>query len=337
MEDPDDARRRGSAPAELFRVAGTAHRVGIIAAVSKPFCGTCDRVRLTADGQLRNCLFSRTESDLRGPLRSGVETRNCGPAGSGPWRASAPGTASTTPASCSPTGRCRPSAAERASLRPGESLEAVDDTYRDPSRPIDERVEALLRQLTLSEKAGLFFHRMIGMGRDGELADADPTFGSPSTEDLVVGAHHDALQPVRRSADPAADGRLAQQLAGPGRLDPARDPGDGIHRPAPRLHRQPRRGASTAGPFSQWPEPLGLAAIGDEELVERFADIARQEYLAVGIRVALHPQIDLATEPRWARRVGTFGEDAELSGRLGRRVRPGLPGRPSSGRTRWPR
>ena len=59
--------------------------------------------------------------------------------------------------------------------------------------------------------------------------------------------------------------------------------------------------AILAGPFSQWPEPIGLAAIGDAALVERFADIARQEYLAVGIRVALHPQVDLATEPRWAR------------------------------------
>ncbi len=60
-----------------------------------------------------------------------------------------------------------------------------------------------------------------------------------------------------------------------------------------------------------------MAAIGDEAVVETFADIARQEYLAVGLRVALHPQIDLATEPRWARQVNTFGEDAELSGRLG--------------------
>ena len=72
VEDPGDALRRGSAPAELFRVAGTDHRVGIIAAVSQPFCGACDRVRLTADGQLRNCLFSAAESDLRGALRRGA-------------------------------------------------------------------------------------------------------------------------------------------------------------------------------------------------------------------------------------------------------------------------
>jgi len=72
VEDPDDALVRGSAPAELFRVVGTSYSVGIIAAVTKPFCGACDRVRLTADGQIRNCLFARTESDLRTPLRSGA-------------------------------------------------------------------------------------------------------------------------------------------------------------------------------------------------------------------------------------------------------------------------
>src|SRR5439155_9972037 len=71
-----------------------------------------------------------------------------------------------------------------------------------------------------------------------------------------------------------------------------------------------------AGAFSLWPEPIGLAATGDEALVEQFGDIPRQEYLAVGIRVALHPMADLATEPRWARISGTFGEDAQLSARL---------------------
>ena len=71
-EDPADAAARGSAPAELFRVDGTDYSVGIIASVTKPFCGSCDRVRLTSDGQLRNCLFSRTESDLRTPMRSGA-------------------------------------------------------------------------------------------------------------------------------------------------------------------------------------------------------------------------------------------------------------------------
>ncbi|OYN92959.1 GTP 3',8-cyclase MoaA [Enemella evansiae] len=72
-EDAEVAAARGSAPAELFRVVGTPHQVGFIAAVTRPFCGNCDRVRLTADGQIRNCLFARTESDLRAALRSGAE------------------------------------------------------------------------------------------------------------------------------------------------------------------------------------------------------------------------------------------------------------------------
>ena len=70
---PDDLRQRGSAPAEAFLVDGGPARVGVIASVTRPFCGTCDRVRLTADGQVRNCLFARSESDLRGPLRAGAD------------------------------------------------------------------------------------------------------------------------------------------------------------------------------------------------------------------------------------------------------------------------
>ena len=69
---PDDTRARGAAPAEAFLVDGGPARVGVIASVTRPFCGSCDRVRLTADGQVRNCLFAREESDLRTALRSGA-------------------------------------------------------------------------------------------------------------------------------------------------------------------------------------------------------------------------------------------------------------------------
>ena len=68
----DSERSRGAAPAETFLVNGGPARVGVIASVTRPFCGACDRVRLTADGQIRNCLFARSESDLRSPLRSGA-------------------------------------------------------------------------------------------------------------------------------------------------------------------------------------------------------------------------------------------------------------------------
>ncbi|MFG1826392.1 GTP 3',8-cyclase MoaA [Microbispora bryophytorum] len=68
----DDPRERGSAPAELFLVDGGPQRVGVIGSVTRPFCGACDRVRITADGQVRNCLFATEESDLRAALRSGA-------------------------------------------------------------------------------------------------------------------------------------------------------------------------------------------------------------------------------------------------------------------------
>ncbi len=69
---PADPTSRGSAPAEAFLVDGGPGRVGVIGSVTRPFCGACDRVRLTADGQIRNCLFARHESDLRTPLRAGA-------------------------------------------------------------------------------------------------------------------------------------------------------------------------------------------------------------------------------------------------------------------------
>ena len=76
-ESFDAARRstaaeRGSAPAEEWLVDGGPGRVGVIGSVTRPFCGACDRVRLTADGQLRNCLFAREESDLRAAMRAGA-------------------------------------------------------------------------------------------------------------------------------------------------------------------------------------------------------------------------------------------------------------------------
>lgn len=76
--EPEGADARGTAPAETWRVVGHTAlgggpaRVGVIASVTRPFCGDCDRVRLTADGQVRTCLFAREESDLRGALRAGA-------------------------------------------------------------------------------------------------------------------------------------------------------------------------------------------------------------------------------------------------------------------------
>ena len=70
--DLEELPGRGAAPAERFRIDGGPATVGVVASVTMPFCGSCDRLRLTADGQLRNCLFANGETDLRGPLRSGA-------------------------------------------------------------------------------------------------------------------------------------------------------------------------------------------------------------------------------------------------------------------------
>ncbi|MBD0693597.1 GTP 3',8-cyclase MoaA [Streptomyces sp. CBMA123] len=79
--------RSGNAPAEEWRIAGTDTVIGVIASVTRPFCGGCDRVRLTADGQLRNCLFATEESDLRALLRGGADDARIEAA----WRASVAG------------------------------------------------------------------------------------------------------------------------------------------------------------------------------------------------------------------------------------------------------
>jgi beta-glucosidase len=71
--------------------------------------------------------------------------------------------------------------------------------------------------------------------------------------------------------------------------------------------------AGSGGTISQWPEELGLSATFDPTITEQFGTIAAKEYRALGIATALSPQIDLATEPRWNRFIGTFGEDPKLA------------------------
>jgi GTP 3',8-cyclase len=88
---PDDPDGRGSAPAEMFLVDGGPDRVGVIGSVTRPFCGTCDRVRLTADGQVRNCLFATTETDLRTLLRAGATDGQLAAAWRGAVAAKLPG------------------------------------------------------------------------------------------------------------------------------------------------------------------------------------------------------------------------------------------------------
>jgi beta-glucosidase len=195
-----------------------------------------------------------------------------------------------------------------------DSAGEAQHDYRNPELSVAERVEDLLGRMTLAEKAGLLFQTMIVVG-SGDLSEASSAFRVNSAEHMIKNqllTHFNVVRTADNARELAEWQNRLQQLAAGTRLSiPVTLSTD------PRNHFTENVGtAATAGAFSQWPETLGLAAIGSAELVERFADIARQEYLAVGLRLALHPQIDLATEPRWSRISGGFGEDADLTSKL---------------------
>ncbi len=198
------------------------------------------------------------------------------------------------------------------------------DVYEDPRRPIEARVEDLLSQMTLEEKAGLLFINGTAINADGSIEEkpgtADPGGVAVNQIDRQKINHFNLWQIPGAQVVAGWYNRL-QQFAEHSRLGiPVTIASD------PRNHFTRNIFAMAATDFSQWCETLGFGAIGNAELVKQFADIVRKEYLAVGIRVALHPQIDLATEPRWPRISGTFGEDAHLTALLAKAYIEGFQG-----------
>lgn len=180
----------------------------------------------------------------------------------------------------------------------------LKDIYEDAAKPIEERIDDLLSQMTVDEKAGLMFNAISGMefGEGVERVDSLISQvhinhidmpGMPTAKMLLE--HNNAVQKI------AENTRLGIPIT---------------------FYSDPRhslRFSEAAGPnryHSWWPSELGFGAIGDADLVREFGDISRQEYLAIGVRLALHPMADLATEPRWFRVYTTFGEDADLSAKL---------------------
>ncbi|MEU7071476.1 glycoside hydrolase family 3 N-terminal domain-containing protein [Streptomyces narbonensis] len=197
--------------------------------------------------------------------------------------------------------------------------------YEDATRPVDERVEDLLARMTPEEKAGQLFHSMLMMNADGTpVTETDGSTLPLTTPDLIEDRRltHFNLLGTYGAREMALWHNAIQEMAAGTRLGiPVSLSTDPRHAFTDNI------GASfNAGAFSAWPEALGLAAIGDPELVLAFADTVRREYLSVGFRTALHPQIDLATEPRWSRQSGTFGSDAKLTGELVRAYVRGLQG-----------
>jgi len=192
------------------------------------------------------------------------------------------------------------------------------DIYEDGRQPLEARVNDLLRQMNMEEKAGLLFINGARINDDGSLGKKPVKPGMfsfvPLGDDQMRDKkmNHFNLWAIPGIPALATWYNNIQKFAEDStRLGiPVTIASD------PRNHFSSNIFSMTAATFSQWCEPIGLAAIGEEALTRDFANTARQEYLAVGIREALHPQIDLATEPRWPRIAGTFGEDAALSAKM---------------------
>ena len=188
------------------------------------------------------------------------------------------------------------------------------DSYEDWRLTPEARARDLVGRMTLEEKAGTMMHGTARGVGPMAMAGVGTTYDTAANRALIDGAKVTSMI-TRLGGEPAAlaaQNNALQEIAERTRLGiPVTISTD------PRHHFQSVLGASiTEGQFSQWPETLGFAALGDTALMKRFGDVARQEYRAVGIHMALSPQADLATEPRWSRINGTFGEDADLAGRL---------------------
>jgi len=185
--------------------------------------------------------------------------------------------------------------------------DGVLEPYEDWRLSGAARAADLLSRMTLDEKAGAMMHGSLPMTLNDQydLREIKP---------LILLSGVTAF--ITRLSEPAAELAQAnnelQAIAEQGHLGiPLLISTD------PRSHFDNVAGASVAAKgFAQWPGTLGLASIGDVEVVRHFADTARQEYRAVGIHMALSPQADLATEPRWPRINGTFGEDPTLVARM---------------------
>lgn len=188
------------------------------------------------------------------------------------------------------------------------------DVYEDSRQASQARAKDLVSQMTLEEKAGAMMHGTLRaggqMGSIGAGGSYDLEANRKAIMEGKVNSFITRLQAAPRVL--AEENNKLQKLAEASRLGiPLTISTD------PRHHFQYVLGASAGGNgFSQWPETLGFGALADAKLMQRFGDIARQEYRAVGIHMALSPQADLGTEPRWSRITGTFGEDAQLVKRM---------------------
>ena len=205
----------------------------------------------------------------------------------------------------------------------------VLDPYEDWRLPIEERIEDLSRQMTIEQIAGLMlysqhqsvstedsiFAKMFAGTYDGKSLQESGKDISDLTDQQKKFLKEDNLRHILltlvNDAKTAAkwNNNVQGFVEGLGLGIPANNSSDPRHTPSA----DTEFNAGAGGDISKWPEPLGLAATFDTELVRGFGQVASKEYRALGITTALSPQVDIATEPRWMRFNGTFGEDSVLS------------------------
>ncbi len=200
------------------------------------------------------------------------------------------------------------------------------DIYEDWRRNVVERAKDLASKMTVDQIAGLMLysrHQSVPVASAGMFAGtyegkaftesgkkasdlSDQQIAFLTTDNL----RHVLMTSVQGPSIAATWNNNMQVLAeklGMGiPVNISSDPRHGANKDA-------EYNAGSGGTISQWPEELGLAATFDPAITKQFGTIASKEYRALGIATALSPQIDLATEPRWNRFVGTFGEDPSLA------------------------
>ena len=187
------------------------------------------------------------------------------------------------------------------------------DVYEDHRLDSKLRSDDLLNKMTIEEKVGQMFHPPFTLKPDIWMLIYEIAIrGNKSTEAQILfdNISHFNLYGNPSPAELANKINHFQEIASRSRL------GVPITISSDPIHEVPKGGgvaSFSVDGFSKWPSQLGFAATNNSLIIENFAQIVKEEYLAVGIRTALHPMSDLATDPRWARNFGTFGSNALLS------------------------
>ena len=190
------------------------------------------------------------------------------------------------------------------------------DIYEDHRFDSKVRTEDLLNKMTIEEKVGQMFHPPFVLNPDIWMLIYEVAIrGNQLTESQIL---FDNITHFNLYGNPSPE-TLAREINNFQSVASRTRLGIPITISSDPIHEVPKGGgvaSFSVDGFSKWPSQLGFAATNNTDIVKKFAEIAKEEYLAVGIRTALHPMSDLATEPRWARNFGTFGSDALMSSEM---------------------